>query len=243
MPARKNSPSTKRAAKPKTQTRIRRTHEELFVDALRKLARPDQAFVSNATVRERLGWDEARYDRVKEQLLTKRAIAVGTGRGGTIRILTGQALKVFISYSHADEEYRHQLVKHLSPLKRINLVSEWHDGELQGGEEWNATILKNLQTSDIVLLLISIDFINSEYCYGIELEKALELHERKRCVVVPVILRSCLWQHTQFSKLQALPDKGKPVSSFPDADAAFTSIVEGLKEIADKLLTTRNAGV
>ena len=81
-------------------------------------------------------------------------------------------------------------MKHLEPLKRLNLIETWSDRELDAGDEWVREISDNLESANIVLLLVSIDFINSEYCYDIELERALELHAEGSAVVVPVILRT-----------------------------------------------------
>jgi hypothetical protein len=85
-------------------------------------------------------------------------------------------------------------------------------------------------------LLVSIDFINSKYCYEIELEKALDMHGEGRARVIPVILRNCMWQHTSFGKLQAVPKDGKPVTSWPDRDDALTSIAESIRQVAEELL-------
>jgi len=86
---------------------------------------------------------------------------------------------------------------------------------------------------------ISIDFINSKYCYDIELDKALELHDQKKAVVIPIILRNCMWKHTPFAKIQALPKEAKAVNSWDDRDEALASIAESIRVVADDLLTSR----
>jgi TIR domain len=220
----------------------RRTNAQMFTEKLKVLSGPDQKLITNPTLRDALGWDQERYDRIKAQLIDERAIIVGRGQGGLVGLSSAPgmtALKVFVSYSHADEKYKDELLKHLSPLKRMNLISEWHDRKLRPGEEWDATISKNLESADLILLLVSIDFINSKYCYDIELEKALELHAGGKCVVIPVIIRSCLWQHTPFAKLQALPRDGKAVSSWFDTDDAFATVSEGVRVAAEALLSNR----
>ncbi|PNE11529.1 MAG: hypothetical protein CR217_08325 [Beijerinckiaceae bacterium] len=145
-------------------------------------------------------------------------------------------LSVFISYCHTDEALKEELRKHLDPLKRQHLISEWRDRKIVAGENWGEAISKNLESASIVLLLVSIDFINSSYCYDIELDKALEQNDGKKCIVIPVILRACMWQHTPFAKLQALPKDAKPVCAWPDRDEAFVNVVEGIKAAAEKLL-------
>lgn len=131
------------------------------------------------------------------------------------------------------------MLKHLEPLKHLNLIESWHDRKLVAGDEWEKAISKNLENADIILLLISIDFINSKYCFDIELERALELNEQKKAIVVPVIIRNCLWQHTAFAKLQALPRDAKAVSAWADRDEALTNIANGIKQLAEDIRASR----
>jgi hypothetical protein len=233
----------KKAAKKKSsRPRLRRSYRELFIDKLKEQSGGEQKLVSNIAVKEALDWDEERYTRIKSQLVDEGIILVGRGQGGTVGLADapgGSALKVFVSYSHTDEALKDELLKHLSPLKRMNLIEEWHDRKLKAGEEWDKSISKNLESADIVLLLISIDFVNSKYCYDIELDKALELHDQKKAVVVPIILRNCLWQHTPFAKLQALPRDAKAVNAWTDRDEALASIADGIRTVAETLRQSR----
>lgn len=122
-------------------------------------------------------------------------------------------------------------------MKRLGLIEEWHDRKITAGSEWNKIISDSLENANIILLLVSIDFISSEYCYDIELERALERHANDEAVVVPIVIRNCLWQHTPFAKLQALPKDAKAVSSWGDRDDAFSTIAESVRQIAVQLLT------
>jgi len=131
------------------------------------------------------------------------------------------------------------VLKHLKPLERMKLITEWHDRKLVAGDEWGEEINKNLENADIILILVSIDFINSKYCYDIELDRALERHASGHCRVVPVILRGCLWQHTPFSKLQALPRDGKPATTWEDLDLALANVAEGVRLVAEDILASR----
>ena len=223
------------------KSRIRRTYAEMFLDALKELSGSEQKLVSNSAVRDRVGWDDGRYARVRRQLVDENKVIVGRGYGGSVGLATAQgahALNIFISYSHADEELKESLVKHLTPLKQMGLIEAWHDRKIPAGAEWKPEISRNLEAARIVLLLVSIDFINSKYCYETELERALEMHDEKRARVIPVILRSCMWQHTSFAKLQAVPKDGKPVSSFSDRDEAFSNVAEYVKHVAEELMST-----
>jgi len=233
----------KKAAKRKTTgRRVRRSYRELFIDKLKELSGGEQKLLPNGAVRDALEWEEERYARIKAQLVDEKVILVGRGQGGTVGLADApgeSALKVFISYSHADEALKDELLKHLSPLKRMNLIEEWHDRKLKVGEEWDRSISRNLESADIILLLVSIDFVNSKYCYDIELDKALELHDQKKAAVIPIILRNCLWQHTPFAKLQALPRDAKAVSAWSDRDEALASVAEGIKTVAETLRQSR----
>jgi hypothetical protein len=223
------------------QTKVKgKRIRDTFLNELKKLSNGEQKFVNNKTLRDRLDWNEDRYKRIKEQLTNENLILAGRGGpGGAVAIATSsesKVLSVFISYCHTDGELKDELVKHLDPLKRLHLISEWHDRKIGAGENWGQTISKNLESASIVLLLVSIDFINSSYCYDIEMEKALEQSDGKNCIVIPVILRSCMWQHAPFAKLQALPKDAKPVCAWPDRDEAFVNVAEGVKLAAEKLL-------
>jgi hypothetical protein len=150
-----------------------------------------------------------------------------------------KGLSLFLSYSHEDESFKNGLLKHLEPLKKSNLIEVWHDGQINPGDEWDGQIYSNLEKADIVLLLVSIDFINSTYCFEVELEQALDRHEAKRARVIPVIVRTCMWRNTPLAKLQALPKDGKAATLLPDRDEALMNIAEELRKVAEELLKSR----
>jgi hypothetical protein len=164
----------------KKRTRVRRSYSELFLDKLADLAPDGKRLIGNKTLREELGWDEDRYKRIRNELTYQDRIVVGRGQGGSVGLASpagSSGLKVFISYSHLDEQYKVDLLKHLEPLRRQGLIESWHDRKIKPGEEWEKKISSSLEEANIILLLISIDFINSSYCYDIELDRALERHE------------------------------------------------------------------
>jgi hypothetical protein len=101
------------------------------------------------------------------------------------------AARIFYSYSHRDEALRDELERHLSMLRREGLISEWHDRRIGAGSDWGTEIDSNLAAADIVLLLVSSDFLHSEYCYDRETALALERHQRGEAIVIPVILQPC----------------------------------------------------
>ena len=142
---------------------------------------------------------------------------------------------VFFSYSHADEDLRDQLEKQLSILKRQGVIETWHDRRIGAGEEIDASISENLASADIILLLISSDFINSDYCYDREMMVAMERHERRDAIVIPVILRACDWHGAPFGKLNATPPDGRPVVQAVDRDQAFLEVARAVRAAVERL--------
>jgi TIR domain len=141
---------------------------------------------------------------------------------------------LFFSYSHQDEVLRNELEVHLSMLKRQGILEPWHDRRIVAGEEFNKTIDKKLEEADIILLLVSPDFLASDYCYNIEMQRALERHERNEACVIPVILRPCDWHHAPFGKLLAMPTDGKPISKFSSQDDAFLEVVTAIRRVVSE---------
>lgn len=144
-------------------------------------------------------------------------------------------IRVFYSYSHADEQLRNALETHLSIMKRQNIIEEWHDRKILGGTNWDTEIDSRIEKADIILILVSPDFIASEYCYGKELSSALSLHESGRAKVVPLIVRPVDWQDTVLGKLQALPKDAIPVTTWKNYDEAWLDIAKGLKAVAKEI--------
>lgn len=145
------------------------------------------------------------------------------------------AIDVFFSYSHKDETLRDQLATALSGLKRQGVIRAWHDRQISAGTEWAGEIDTHLNTAQIILLLISPDFIASDYCFDIEMTRALERHEAGEARVIPIILRPTEMKGLPFSKLQGLPKDAKPVTSWKDADEALLDVARGIRKVAEEL--------
>lgn len=145
--------------------------------------------------------------------------------------------KIFYCYSHKDEELRDRLEIHLKMLERQNLIKNWHDRKIISGKNWSHEISRRLDDSDIVLLLLSPDFLASDYCYEVEMKKALDLHASNQIHIVPILLRVCDWKNSPFSRLQGLPLDMIPVlsSEWDSIDEAFHNITEGLKDLIQEL--------
>jgi hypothetical protein len=150
-------------------------------------------------------------------------------------------ISLFYSYSHKDEGLRDELKAALSGLRRQGVIAEWHDRRIGAGTEWAGQIDRNLEAADIILLLVSADFLDSDYCWDVETKRAMERHEAGAARVIPVILRSCDWHTAPFGKLQALPRDGKPVASWTNRDEAFTDVARGIRETVKALASGTQA--
>lgn len=146
-------------------------------------------------------------------------------------------LNIFLSYAHEDEAMKIQLDKNLIMLKRSEKINVWQDRKIMAGTEWDESISKELAAADIILLLVSVDFNSSQYIWEKELKVAMERHEKKEARVIPVILRTCDWGEMPYAKLQALPTGAKPISSFDNADEAYTDVAKGIRMVADYMLS------
>lgn len=144
---------------------------------------------------------------------------------------------VFFSYAHRDKGFRDRLEEHLSNLKYRGLITTWYDREISAGEEWAQQIDIYLNKAHIILLLISASFMASEYCYSIEMRRALERHERHEVDVVPILLRPVLYTDAPFAKLPILPTNGKPIVQWRDRDSAFVDIAYAIERVAQKYLS------
>lgn len=142
-------------------------------------------------------------------------------------------MKCFISYSHCDKKYKNKFIKHLKPLEQSYGLKIFDDSAIRPGEEWESAIWKEFDASDFVFLLISIDFINSDFCMRKEFTKAIQMHEKGIVTVIPIILKECAWQEIEsLSKLKTLPQDGDPVvgGSFKTQDTALSSIMQELRK-------------
>jgi Flp pilus assembly protein TadD len=147
-------------------------------------------------------------------------------------------VRVFYSYAHEDEALRNALETHLSLLQRQGIIQPWHDREITAGRDWEGMIDDNLEKAELILLLISPDFLHSDYCYDIEMKRALARHEAGEAWVVPIHLRPVDWKDAPFAHLQALPTDARPVTAWADRDQAFTNIAQGIRQVAQAIRQT-----
>ncbi|NJL41720.1 MAG: TIR domain-containing protein [Leptolyngbyaceae cyanobacterium SM1_4_3] len=144
-----------------------------------------------------------------------------------------EPVDLFYSYSHKDEKLRDELAVHLTMLQRQGVISTWHDRNISAGSEWAKEIDQNLNSAQIILLLVSANFLASDYCYSIEMQRAIERHEAGEACVIPIILRPVEWSGAPFGKLQALPKNARPVTEWKAK--AFVDIVQGIQKAAEEI--------
>lgn len=154
-------------------------------------------------------------------------------------------LKIFISYSHKDAKYKADLLSHLKSIELTHNVDVWHDGKILAGDTIDSEVLIQLGISDVILLLVSPNFLASSYCIQIELNKAIERHKKGQCIVVPVILSETIIDDSlSFSKLLRVPEDGKPIQKFKPQNNGYVNAVAKIKQMIDsKFVDTRKPSV
>lgn len=144
-------------------------------------------------------------------------------------------IEIFFSYTHADEVWRDKIEVSLSTLKREGFISAWYDRNILAGDEWATAIKAHLDVAPIILLLVSRDFIGSDYCWSVELDEAMKLHRAGQARVIPIIIRPTDWKSAPFAKLQALPKDGKPISTWSNEDEALLDVAKGIRRVVEDL--------
>lgn len=156
-----------------------------------------------------------------------------------VTIDPNKPLKVFIAYSHKDEMLKEELEKHLSALKQQQKINPWQDRALTAGTEWDLEIKTQLEAAQLILLLITPDFMASDYIQDNELKRAIKQHQTKKALVIPIFLRPVDYKGASFAKLLALPKDAVPVTQWKNQDEAFLNIVEGIHQAVNTLATKR----
>ena len=145
-------------------------------------------------------------------------------------------VEVFYCYAHEDEPLLGELIKHLGILKRLGVIRGWHDRQITAGAEPKGQIDRHLDAAGVILLLVSVDFVNSDYIWDVELKRALERHDKREARVIPVILRHVdNWQAAPFGKLQAIPTDGRPVIDWTTRDQAFADVAGHIRRAVGEL--------
>ena len=144
-------------------------------------------------------------------------------------------IEIFFSYAHKDEDLMDAVRKQLVIFDRQKRIVKWYDRKLLPGKSWKGEIDHHINYADIVLLFVSPDFFESDYCYEVELTQALKQHQEGRTVVIPVIVRPCAWHTAPFATFQALPRDGKSISRWEDKDEACLDVANGIMKVVKTL--------
>ena len=150
-----------------------------------------------------------------------------------------QEIKLFYCYAHEDKALHDELQVNLAGLRRQYQLTNWYDREILPGEKWEETIDKHLSTADVILLLISPHFVDSDYCYGKEMQRALERHNAGTCCVIPILLRPTYWEDNPLGTIQMLPSEARPITSWPDRYEAFHDVARGIGSAIKAMFTVR----
>jgi tetratricopeptide (TPR) repeat protein len=153
---------------------------------------------------------------------------------------TMKPVEVFISYHEKDEELRQELEKHLASLRRVNIITTWHNRKILAGQEIKGEINNYLNRAGLILLLVSPDFIASDYHWTVEVTRALELNAAGKARVIPVLLRYADWDNPPINQLSPLPSNREPIISWTDRDKAFLEVVKGIREALKQLVSNSN---
>lgn len=151
-----------------------------------------------------------------------------------------QPVKIFISYAREDKAYKDNLVKHLKPLERKGIISSWHDGVIEAGQQWETTLKGALETSNVLIFLVSSDFVDSDYINDVEIKKAMERYNSGSVSIVPIWIRPLFEADDFLSRFQALPQDRKPISTWANADEAWVDVVTKLNQLFKRLQSNTN---
>jgi hypothetical protein len=149
-------------------------------------------------------------------------------------------IKVFLSYSRVDEELRDELNKHLGALRHEGIIETWSDQEIPIGGDWSEEISEELEGADLILLLVSKDFLDSPFCYTYEMRRAVERHFGGLAVVIPILVHECYWAPTPFAAIQGLPRGMVAVTEMPNRDRAWAEIAEEIHQVAIEIEARRS---
>jgi len=147
--------------------------------------------------------------------------------------------KIFISYAHVDIDYQKELVKRLKPLIRKNAINVWHDGGIGPGEKWNDLIKKHLEAADIIIILLSADFMASDYISEHELPRIIERRENGEIQLIPIVARNLNLEDTNIGTYQCLPQdeyrRLKPIVEWEERklDSVWLQVDKKIRAVID----------
>jgi hypothetical protein len=153
-----------------------------------------------------------------------------------------QPIEIFFSYAHEDEELMNDVRRQLTVYDRQNEIVKWYDRLILPGGEWAGEIDDRLRRARVTLLFVSPHFIESKYCYDVEMAEALRRHETGQTVVIPIILRPCPWRDSPIGQLQALPKDGRALTLWPNRDEVCLDVAEGVMGVVRRISSAGSTG-
>jgi hypothetical protein len=145
--------------------------------------------------------------------------------------MVSTSIEIFCSYAPQDEAWRKKLETHLSLLKHQGIISLWHNRLITAGTDWAHTIDTHLETASIILLFVSADFFASDYCYSIEMKRALTRHASGEAILIPLLVRQADWENAPFAHLHALPSNAKPLAAWKNKDEAMADVAASIRRV------------
>jgi hypothetical protein len=147
-------------------------------------------------------------------------------------------IKIFLSYSHKDEEFKKQLDTQFAPLRQNGTVETWNDRKLLAGDYIDKEIDSKLLEANVIICLMSADFFDSKYILSNEFSVAMKRHEKKEALAIGVVVRACMWKETEIRKFLVLPPKdASPIANSENIDGTYVEIIEGILAAAKKFLS------
>lgn len=218
------------------------TFEERFVKWLGEYqSRYTLEWVRCDEFAEYVNWSETRFADTMDRLIDSGQVRYRGHGGGRIQLSTKAiaaapaGVRVFISYSHDDDDFRKDLHKHLSPLEKQKKISVWSDREIPAGDDWEKHIQDKLDC-DIFIVLVSASFISSTYCYDTELREAIARHKAGELKIIPVVVRNCIWSLTPLGEIQHATVDGVAIASAANRDDALTAAAASIAKVVDNLI-------
>jgi hypothetical protein len=179
--------------------------------------------------------EEAMKAKFQIAVLREPDVRVILKSGAFETLSNEQGLLLFCSYAHEDEKYKEDFDKHLTLLQRKGFVRLWHDRRIVAGMSWEDELDDYLEAARMIVLLISADFLSSDYCYGKEMTRALARYDMGEAAVLPIIVKPVDWELAPFAKLQVLPKDGKAVTKWRSQDEAWTQVSKEIRKIIDRI--------
>ena len=160
----------------------------------------------------------------------------------------GRKINIFVIYTLADKDIMHHLLRHSDPLNEAFDLSIWHDDPIIPGQPWKSYFESRIHHTDIFLLLVSDDFMNSQFIKQIEFKAVIDRHKENQSVVIPIIVDNCQWDidlklidyEFNLRELQVLPEEGKPIEDWDSSDQVYNKVTAGIRTIITPFVENLN---